>query len=216
MSLTAIVALSEWTRRQGGMVTTAQAEASGVTRVTLHTLSRAGALVRVRRGVYKLAGTPWSRNDEIRAVWLQSEPGPLVPEQRRAAVCRQTAALVYGFGVLVPPAIQVTLPESRRTTQAGVRWYEGRLAEDEVDWVDDTRVTRPARIITDLLADGYGDLEHIGSVAVDAVYERMLTPAELITVCAPYAAHYGLRSGDGETLAGIVWDAWTGDERAVA
>jgi hypothetical protein len=198
------------------MVTTAQAEAAGVTRITLHALTRAGALDRVRHGVYKLVGAPWSRNDDIRAVWLQSEPGPLPPDQRRAAVSRQTAALVYGFGVLVPPAIQVTIPAPRRTTMPGVRWSVGQLDEGEIEWVDDMRVTRPARIISDLLADGYGDLEHLGSVAVDAVYEHKLTPSELIDVCGPYAVRYGFPAGSGEALARAMWDSYTTDAMAAA
>jgi hypothetical protein len=188
------------------MVTSAQAEASGVTRYALHSLARAGALDRVRHGVYKLVGAPWSRNDDIRAVWLQSEPGPLPPERRRAAVSRQTAALVYGFGVLMPPSIQITVPEPRRTNMSGVRWYMGQLDEAEVDWVDDMRVTRPVRIVADLLADGYGDLEHLGSVASDAIYEHKLTVAELVSVCATHAVRYGLPAGDGEAMAGIMLD----------
>lgn len=216
MSVKALAALSQWTREQGGMVTAAQAEASGVTRLTLHTLARAGALDRVRRGVYKLAGAPWSRNDEVRAVWLQSEPGPLSAAERRAVVSHQSAALVYDFGVLTPPAIQITLPYHRRSTQPGVRWYVGELADSEVGWVDDMRVTRPARIIADLLADGYGDLEHLGSVAADAIYEHKLTGSELAQVCAPYAVRYGVPSGDGQMLARIMLESFDAEAAEAA
>jgi hypothetical protein len=149
-------------------------------------------------------------------VWLQTEPRPLTPGERRAAVCRQTAASVYGFGEIVPSAIQVTLPEPRRTQQADVRCYVGQLDEDDVEWIDDIRVTRPVRVIKDLLADGYGDLEHLGSFAVDAVAARKMTPAELISACAPYAARYGLPPGDGEALARVMWEGYTGQDLMAA
>lgn len=208
------MALGEWTRDQGGMVTTAQAEAVGVDRGTLHALVLAGALWRVRHGVYQLTGGPWSRHDHIRAAWLQAEPGPLRPEQRRAAACRQTAAEVYGIGNLFPPAIQLTLPRPRRTNQRDVRFYLGDLRQDETEWMDEIRVTRPGRIIDDLLSDGYGDLEHLGAIAVDAVQDRRLTPQELIRACAPHARRHGLPTG--EALARVMWEGVTPIELAAA
>ncbi|MGH3682170.1 MAG: type IV toxin-antitoxin system AbiEi family antitoxin domain-containing protein [Natronosporangium sp.] len=204
----AIAALAGWTSQQGGLVTAAQADAVGVTRFALHSLARAGVLDRIRHGVYKLTGAPWSPHDDVRAVWLQSEPGPLAPEQRQAAVSHQTAAEVYGFGVLVAPAIQVTLPAPRRTTMQGVRWYAAAVAETDVEWVDDMRVTRPARIIADLFADGYGDLAHLGSVAADARRAHRLAWADLVAACAPFAAQYGLAAGDGEALTAAMLDSY--------
>lgn len=198
------------------MVTTAQAEAVRVDRGTLHALVQAGALARVRHGVYRLTVAPSSPNDDVRAVWLQAEPGPLRPDQRRAAVCRQTAAALYGIGDLFAPAIQVTLPGPRRTNQRDVRFYVGDLAADELDWIDGIRITRPARIIGDLLADGYADLEHLGSIAVDAVTGGSLTPYALIRACSPYAQRFGLPAGDGEALARRIWDGATTDELAAA
>lgn len=188
------------------MVTTSQAAAVGVDRSGLFDLVQSGALERVRQGVYRLTMAPPSMHDHIRAVWLQAEPGPLLPDQRQAAVCRQTAAELYGIGDLYPPAIQVTLPYARRTNQRDVRYYLGELAEDEVDWIDAIRVTRPARIIGDLLADGYGDLEHLGSIAMDAITDGTLSPHGLIRACAPYAQRFGLPAGDGEALARWIWD----------
>lgn len=198
------------------MVTTSQAAAVGVDRSALFELVQAGALERVRHGVYRATVVPPSRNDHIRAVWLQAEPGPLQPEQRQAAVCRQTAAELYAIGDLFPPAIQVTLPRPKRTKQPDVHYYQGFLAPDEVDWVDAIRVTRPARIIADLLADGYADLEHLGSIAVDAVMDGNLTPAELIRACAPYARRFGLPPEDGEALARRMWDGVTSTELKAA
>jgi hypothetical protein len=191
------------------MVTTSQAAAVGVSRGALFDLVQAGAFERVRHGVYRATMTPPSPHDDLRAVWLQAEPAPLRPDQRRAAVCRQTAAWLYGIGDLFPPAVQVTLSVSRRTNQPDVRFYVGDLAPDETDWIDAVRVTRPARIIADLLADGYADLEHLGSIAVDAVMGGSLTPQALIRTCSPYARQFGLPTGDGEALARQMWDGVT-------
>lgn len=197
-------------------MTTSQAEAVGVDRGTLFELVRLGALERARHGIYRLTMAPPSPHDHIRAVWLQAEPGPLRPEQRRAAVCRQTAAELYGIGDLFPPAIQMTLPVPRRTNQRDVRFYSASLAAEDIGWVDAIRVTRPARIVSDLLGDGYADLEHIGAIAVDAVSDGVLTPAELIEACAPHARRFGLPHGDGEALARIIWDGAGADGLAAA
>lgn len=207
MSVRAMVSLAEWASQQGGMVTAAQAVAIGVDRVTLHSLTRAGALSRIRHGVYKLCGVPWSRNDEIRAAWLAAEPGLVPPESRRAVVCRQSAAMVYGFGDLVAPMIQVTLPGRRRTNRSDVRFYRGDIPDTEVEWVDDIRITVPSRIIGDLAADGYGDLEHLAAIAVDAVTAGKLTGAALGEACEPYAARFGLPNGSA--LARVIWEGYT-------
>lgn len=216
MSTRAIVALGAWAREQGGLVTTAQAAAAGVDRGTIHRLVRAGAVERIRHGVYRLTSAPWSRNDDVRAVWLQAEPGPLTPAARRAAVCRESAAGVYGIGDLFPPAFQVTVPNARRSNQPDVRFYVGELRADEIGWADGIRVTRPGRIIADLLADGYADLEHLGSIAADAVMDRLMTPQELISSCGPHAAGFGLAPGDGVSLARLMWESVTGDELTAA
>lgn len=179
----------------------------GVDRVTLHSLTRAGALTRIRYGVYKLCGVPWSRNDEIRAAWLAAEPGCVPAESRRAVVCRQSAAMVYGFGDLVAPTIQITLPDRRRTNRSDVRFYREEVPEVDVEWVDDVRVTVPDRIIADLLADGYGDLEHLAAVAVDAVTSGKLTLGALAEACGPHAARFGLP--DGPALAQVIWEGYT-------
>lgn len=202
-----MVSLAEWASQQGGMVTAAQAVAIGIDRVTLHSLTRAGALSRIRHGVYKLCGVPWSRNDEIRAVWLAAEPGLVPPESRRAVVCRQSAAMVYGFGDLVAPMIQVTIPRGRRTNRSDVRFYRGDVPDTDVEWVDDIRITVPSRIIADLAADGYGDLEHLAAIAVDAVTAGKLTGAALGEACEPFAARFGLPNGSA--LARVMWDGYT-------
>lgn len=211
-----MVALGDWAREQGGMVTTAQADAVGVDRGALFSLVQAGALERVRHGVYRFTMVPSSRSDHIRAVWLQAEPGPLRPDERQAAACRQTAAEIYGIGDLYPPAIQITVPRPRRTNQRDVRFYAAELAAHDIDWIDAIRVTRPSRIIDDLLGDGYGDLEHLGSIAADAVTDGSLTPHELIRACAPHASRFGLPAGDGEALARRIWDGATTDDLAAA
>lgn len=198
------------------MVTTTQAEAVGVGRSALFGLVQAGALERVRQGVYRLTMAPPTSHDHIRAVWLQAEPGPLRPDQRQAAVCRQTAAELYGIGDLFPPAIQVTLPHPKRTNQRDVRFYLGDLADAEVDWIDAIRVTRPAKIIGDLLGDGYADLEHLGSIVFDAVMDGSLTPPGLIRACIPYAQRFGLPAGDGEALARRIWAGVSTDGLAAA
>jgi hypothetical protein len=139
-----------------------------------------------------------------------------MPEERRAAVSRQTAALVYGYGVLMPPAIQVTLASPRRTNMPGVRWYVDRLEPVDVEWVDDIRVTRPSRIVLDLLADGYSDLEHLGSIVSDAIQDGRLAAGELADAVAPFAVRYGLPAGDGATLVEVMLDSSAEAGRAVA
>lgn len=77
-------------------------------------------------------------------------------------------------------------------------------------------VTRPARILTDLLNSGYADLEHLASIAVDATAAGKLAADELVDVCAPFAAQYGLPAGDGHGLAQLLWRSYTGQELPAA
>jgi predicted transcriptional regulator of viral defense system len=214
MTVRAIVLLSAWTSQQGGMVTAAQAVATGVDRGTLHALTKAGALIRMRHGVYKLCGVPWNRNDEVRAAWLAAEPDPIPPESRRAVVCRQSAAGVYGFGDLIAPSIQVALPNPRRTNRSDVRFYRETVPPADRAWVDDIQVTVPGRIIADLFASGYGDVDHLAAVAVDAVTAGKLTMEALGAACDAYAARFGLP--DGSAMARFMWQGYTGSELRVA
>lgn len=58
MSRSVMQALGEVASQRWGLVTTAEAARAGVGRMTLSRLAQSGAVERVQRGVYRMAGAP--------------------------------------------------------------------------------------------------------------------------------------------------------------
>jgi predicted transcriptional regulator of viral defense system len=63
------------------MVTTAQARSVRVTAQNLARMADQGVLARVRHGVYRVAGTSWSPDDDLRAASLALAPELMAHER---------------------------------------------------------------------------------------------------------------------------------------
>jgi len=91
------------------MVSSAQASHVGITRLDLSQLAEAGRLKRLAHGVYMDAGAPRDQVDDLRAVWLSTEPKTLGEERikdgglRRGRAGRvgghRRALMVYGRAI---------------------------------------------------------------------------------------------------------------------
>ncbi|WP_271986228.1 type IV toxin-antitoxin system AbiEi family antitoxin domain-containing protein [Pseudoclavibacter terrae] len=101
-SISAVGALADVSAAQWGLLTTAQANDVGVSRVQLTRLARQGLIERLTQGVYRDAHIPENELDGLRAAWLSTEPG-LLAEQRlanpSAIVSGRTTAYVHPVSV---------------------------------------------------------------------------------------------------------------------
>ena len=61
--------LADISSEQWGLVTTAQARAAGATTQQMARMAKAGDLVRLSHGVYRLAGNPVNRHEDLRVDW---------------------------------------------------------------------------------------------------------------------------------------------------
>lgn len=201
----ALARLGAVAQAQWGLVTSRQARSAGVGAVEITRLVQDDALERVAFGVYRVAGAPSVRLLELRAAWLQLEPA-VEAELRDPAsgvVSHASAALVYEVGDLEPGRWEFTLPVRRRTRRTDVVLHLAPVADDAVAWVDQLAVTRPPRLVADLLAARH-DGDHVARVIVDLLDRGLAGHGELAVAAAPYAAAYGApRLGAKDFLADL-------------
>jgi predicted transcriptional regulator of viral defense system len=187
---------------QSGLVTRAQALAVGVPRATFTRLATGGALIRVAHGVYRVVGSPDPGNLELRAAWLQLDPETPAWERVRssnvAVISHRSAAEVYDLGDIIAGAYEFSVPARTQTRRGDVRLYRREVGAADRAIVDGLPVTRPHRIVADLLT-AYEDGSAVATIAVEAVRRGLTSPAEIAAAVAPLAGRYD--AGDGAELA---------------
>lgn len=188
---------------QWGMVTTAQARLHGVARANLAHRVRTGELERTDHyGVYRLAATPSSPLDDLRAAWLSTNPAALAPERTAAlrpdaVIASAAAAMVHGIGDVYPAPYRIIVP-GRRQSAKGVLAYSWRALDScDVEVVGGLPVTTRERTVADLFVDE-GDV----SIAADALRDALrdeydLDEARLAQLVAPHAERMGQAPNDG-------------------
>jgi predicted transcriptional regulator of viral defense system len=98
-------ALSRMAAAQRGLFSVAQAKEIGVSCAQLSRAHAAGQLVRLRRGVYAINGTPSLLWQQIVAAALAAGP--------EAVVSHASAAAVHGFEYGFTGIVEVTVPRLR-------------------------------------------------------------------------------------------------------
>jgi predicted transcriptional regulator of viral defense system len=208
---------------QWGLITRRQAQWTGVSPATMQRLAAAGALNRVAHGVYRLAGSPVPDHLALRAAWLQLAPG--VPARKRTPeqgiTSHRSAAVLYGLGQLPADRHDFTLPARRQSRWSDIRLHQRAICPAERAAIGGLPVTRPARIVADLLDDQEAP-EAVAIVAADAIRAGHDDPGTVAENLAPYAARFELGRGDGLALFRWLLDLsgdpgttqWTTEARA--
>jgi predicted transcriptional regulator of viral defense system len=194
--------LSEIAEEQWGLVTRQQALGLGVASRTLDRLTaQGGALQKVAHGVYRLRGAPPPDHESLRAAWLQLVPGVPVWERVEAqgVVSHRSAADMYNIGHLPEERHEFTVAARRQPRREDMRTYRRKLTDAEWGILRGLPVTRPARIVSDLLYrnEDPGAVAHIITDALRNVYE---SPTAIADALAPHAVRFGLRRRDGLAL----------------
>lgn len=201
-TLEALHIMKDTASYQWGFVTTAQMQERGILRITLARLAQEGYINRYCQGIYKDAAVPSSSYDEIRAVWLSFNPKKHQFERIRDLqgeyiVSGSTAAYLYGIGDLDPEPLTFTSSVRRQSKREGIRLVRANLDRAEIDIVAGLPVTKPERIIADLIGGGY-DVSLVADILESALVQNIPVDEDtLIDRLARYAKRYGLRNGDG-------------------
>lgn len=165
-SSASLLAVSEITSGQWGMVTTAQAESRGVGRLEMSRLTKMGYLERIRQGVYRNSGAPESRYDGLRAEWLSFMPGVLAEKrqmhpERDAVVSGTTAAWLRGEGDFSPKPYTFQKNVRVQKVSQTVRVKKADISESDIEYVQGLPVTTPTRTTLDLMLQG----EDLGAIS---------------------------------------------------
>jgi len=202
----AVALVSRLAAGQWGLLTTAQAEREGVTRLQLARLADAGVLERVDRGVYATASGS-TEHRALRAAWLTLDPARTAEERLAdpvaAGVASHTsAAALHRLGDLLDDKPEFTLPE-RKQTRRGMRLHRGALDERAVTLVDGLPTTTEERTVADLLRDGH-DPEHVAQIIGQGARRGVIDLDDLAGELERLASRY--RQTDGPALVEYLLD----------
>jgi predicted transcriptional regulator of viral defense system len=116
-------------RQHGGLMRTSEALARGIHPTTLYTLRDSGALVRLSRGLYRLADLPPLERPALITACLR------VP---RAVICCRSALAFHGLLDSPPPAVELALPRGHHHPQVetppiACHWFAGRAYRHGVE-----------------------------------------------------------------------------------
>jgi hypothetical protein len=179
--------LEEVGSSQHGYFTRAQAVAAGLDDVDILRLTRRGDVHRLGHGVYKFRGAGDLRWEAVWIAWLRLMPQKTAFERTQnpdAVVAGRTAAWVYNLGTLDPEPLEFIVAGRRQTRQPHVHLRRAHLTRNDWEVVDGLPLTRPVRIICDLLAQ-HVDQTHVVDVATDALRRGILGPDELARARLP-------------------------------
>jgi predicted transcriptional regulator of viral defense system len=169
--------LHEIARRNGGLVSVAQAADVGIAGQRLTELVRRGVIARVARGVYSMGNTPANAAD------------PRVVSTACNVVVSHESAAAW-FGVDLPEPIRdthVTAPRNRgrrADSIPGARLHRASLADVDVATVSGIRVTRPLRTALDIAR--HASIESAVAI-VDAFMRAKLVRPEEFAMAAQNA-----------------------------
>jgi len=152
--------------RQHGVVTAAQARAAGLSADAVRHRVRAGWLVRLHRGVYRIGplGTRWT-----------AQMAALLAAGDSAALSHWSAAEVWGLIATPPEAIHLTTTRAGATSRSGLRLHRTHSLRAAVH--DGLRLITPVRTLQDIATRTRG---HTLERAVEeAQIRRLTTEAEL-------------------------------------
>ncbi|WP_203338645.1 type IV toxin-antitoxin system AbiEi family antitoxin domain-containing protein [Nocardioides limicola] len=209
VTLTTLGAIAE---QRWGLLTTAQAEAAGVSRQQLSRWSTSGVLERVAQGVYRMAGAPPQDHESIYATWLAlggaTSPAP-TPGVSAVVAAGTTAAIVHGLGDFFLDEIDFIVPARKSTRLPGVKLRVKKLTRDEVFPVNGLPTLTVERTIADLV-EQWVDLSLVADVVRDGVTSRKLAfPDALVSYLDPIARaqrRTDVGAGDGRVMASDLFE----------
>lgn len=161
---------------QWGLLTTAQAELAGITRLQLSRLAAIGLLEPTDRGVYAITGTE-DPHRALRAAWVTLDPTHTAEERladltTAGVVSHTSAAGLRSLGDLPDDRPEFILAQRKQTRRA-IRLHRATLTESDVELVEGLPTTTVERTVADLLRDGQ-DPDLVAQIVGQAVRRNLV------------------------------------------
>ena len=167
--------LFEVASEQGGYFTAEAAAACGFSRALLSHHAKSGRFTRVRRGLYRFREYPSSPREHVLAAWL-------AVGKDSAVVSHESALDLQGLSDVIPDAVHLTVPRSRRNLPSipGVKVHTTARPLKPADRVvrDGMAVTSAARSILDAAEAGTAP-EQVQKAIAQAIDRGMATARQL-------------------------------------
>jgi predicted transcriptional regulator of viral defense system len=169
--------LYETASAQEGYFTTRQAAEAGYSSQLLLKHLRAGRVLRIRRGVFRLVHFPAGDHEELAVAWLWSE--------RAGVFSHETALALHGLSDVLPGQIDLTLPADWRhrrfrVPERVVLHHADVPMEDRV-WFGPVPVTSPRRTLRDCATENISP-ELLRQAARQAIRRGIVVDHELTEV----------------------------------
>lgn len=167
--------LFEIASEQGGYFTADQARSCGYSRALLSHHAKSGRFIRVRRGLYRFREYPSSPREDVLAAWL-------AVGKDVAVVSHESALDILGLSDVIPDAIYLTVPRSRRNlpSLSGVKVHTTARPLQKEDLVtrDGMVATSATRSILDAAEVGTAP-EQIEMAVAQAIDRGLATTQQL-------------------------------------
>lgn len=160
---------------QAGYFTAEQAQRCGFSRALLAHHAKTGRFIHVRHGLYRIREYPSSPREHVLAAWL-------AVGKDTAIVSHESALDLLGLSDIIPDAVHLTVPRSRRKTPAipGVKVHttDRPIGPDEREYRQGMVVTSSTRSILDAAEKG-ADPEQIQLAVAQAIERGLATDDEM-------------------------------------
>ena len=167
--------LFEIASEQGGYFTAGEAGDCGFSRALLSHHVKSGRFTRVRRGLYRFREYPSSPREHVLAAWL-------AVGKKGAVVSHESALDVLGLSDVIPDAVHLTVPRSRRNllSMPGVKIHTTARPLKASDRLmrDGMAVTSATRSLLDAAEAGIAP-EQIQKAITQAIDKGMATARQL-------------------------------------
>jgi predicted transcriptional regulator of viral defense system len=155
---------------QAGYFTASQAGEAGFSAERLSNNTKAGSILRVAPGVYRLSHFPGSPYEDLFIAWLRVGP--------RAVISHESALAVYQLTDILPSQVHVIMPRTASRRHPGIRLHTNQLEPGDTTTREGLPLTTPARTIADLAASGLSE-EMIRQAVQEALRRGLVTASEL-------------------------------------
>ncbi len=170
-------ALYDVAASQEGLFTTRQAAAAGYSDPLLVHHQKAGRIVRIRRGIYRLVHFPTGEHEDLVTAWLWAESA--------AVLSHQTALSLHGLSDSLPAQIHLSLPSAwrqrRRRVPKGLVLHYADVTNKERTWAGSVPVTTIRRTLDDCAHSGLTP-DLLRQAARQALTRGLLTKSDLTEV----------------------------------
>ncbi|EFM42866.1 hypothetical protein HMPREF0277_2065 [Corynebacterium accolens ATCC 49726] len=198
-SLEVLQQLESLAADQWGIITTAQAQREGISRLQLNRLAERGTLSRARRGVFFLPSAQFGPMTDSREAWICLEPKLFAVERiastEKLFASHESAALIHNIGDLIPEKQTFSSTSRKQTSQDDIHVYNHRQIEPgDIDYLDGLPVASVERTVADLASEKI-EFNYLVTLVTDALRKEGVRINALSERLDQSASKYGFHSG---------------------